>query len=74
MYILLCGNPPFNGDTDQDITKNVIEGIFYFDDPIWCSISEEAKNLIKEMLTLNFKKRKYAKDFLEDPWFQIAPK
>jgi len=26
------------------------------------------------MLTFDFKKRKYAKDFLEDPWFQIAPK
>ena len=43
LYILLCDNPPFNGETDEEITKSVLVGDYKFHDPIWRSISEEAK-------------------------------
>merc|ERR1719506_2760457 len=48
-YILLCGYPPFYGDRDSDILKMVKKGEFDFDD--WHSTSEQAKDIIKRMLT-----------------------
>ena len=44
------------------------------DDPIWSKISNEAKSLIKLMLTKNYKTRLYARDILENPWFKNASK
>lgn len=30
MYIMLCGYPPFNGDDDEEILKNVKSGELIF--------------------------------------------
>ena len=46
LYILLCGFPPFHGNTDEDIMKRVKKGIFSFPSPEWDQVSEEGKNLI----------------------------
>jgi len=50
-YILLAGNPPFNGVNDQDIMKKVRAGKFSFDEPCWKNISNNAKDFIKQLLT-----------------------
>ena len=42
--------------------------------PIWEEISEGAKQLIHKMLTSDYKKRPFAKDILNDKWFESAPK
>jgi calcium-dependent protein kinase len=70
LYILLCGYPPFGGSTDQDIIKKVKIGDFQFDPEDWSKISEEAKNLIRKMLTRDPAKRVSAKEALADPWVQ----
>jgi calcium-dependent protein kinase len=46
LYILLCGYPPFNGATDEQIIKNVKRGVFYTDEEEWATISPEAINLV----------------------------
>ena len=35
LYILLCGYPPFNGATDEQIIKNVKRGKFHTDEEEW---------------------------------------
>ena len=42
--------------------------------PIWEEISEDANDLVKKLLTVDYKKRVYAKDALKDRWFKNAPK
>ncbi len=42
MYILLCGYPPFNGDTVDEIFSNIKNQDLKFDPNEWKSISKEA--------------------------------
>ena len=69
-YILLCGYPPFNGETDDEIYLAVLSGKFEFPEEDWSEISDEAKSLIKKMLTKDVKKRISALDSMQDPWFK----
>lgn len=57
LYILLCGFPPFNGQTDEIIMAEVKTGKFNFDGEEWVHVSEQAKNLIRKMLVKDPKKR-----------------
>ena len=68
-YVLLCGYPPFNGDTDIEIMQNVQKGKFQFPVEEWGVISKEAKDLITKMLTYEPSKRISAKEVLLHPWF-----
>ena len=69
-YILLCGYPPFNGENDEEIFEAVLKGDFEFPNDEWDSVSDDAKKLIKKMLTKNPKKRISALDSLKDTWFK----
>ena len=51
LYIMLCGYPPFYGESDGEILEAVLEGIYDFDDEVWDEVSEEAKDMIRGMLT-----------------------
>ena len=69
-YILLCGYPPFDGDTDEQIYTAIESGNFNFPEENWSKVSKEAKILIKKMLTLDVDERISALDSLQDPWFK----
>merc|ERR1712183_120950 len=47
MYVLLCGYPPFYGDTDAEVLAKVRLGRYVFNPADWRGISENAKSLIK---------------------------
>ena len=68
-YILLCGYPPFNGETDKEIMESVKKGEFDYPPEEWDVVSKQAKDLINKMLTYDPKKRPNATQVLEDPWF-----
>jgi len=68
-YILLCGYPPFYGNTDQEIFASVTRGVFDFPSPEWDSISSEAKDLICQLLRKNPNERPTASQALEHRWF-----
>lgn len=55
MYILLSGQPPFDGEDDAQILENVRIGDYEMDHKTWGSISQDAKNLIKRMLTVDYR-------------------
>jgi len=67
-YILLSGQPPFNGTTDQEIMKKVREGQFSFEDRVWQTISENAKSFIRLLLTYNAAERPTAEEILTHAW------
>lgn len=68
MYILLSGYPPFYGDSDPEIFASVRSGVYSFDTPEWTGVSQDAKNLINNLLKLNPKERLTAEETLKHPW------
>ena len=69
-YILLCGYPPFNGETDDEIYEAILSGKFQFPEEDWDQVSQDAKDLIKKMLTKDPKKRISALYSMQDVWFK----
>ena len=69
LYILLCGYPPFNGESDKEIMLAVKKGEFDFPDEEWSVITDTAKDLVKKMLTYDPKKRISALEVLKHNWF-----
>merc|ERR1740121_556221 len=74
-YVLLCGYPPFHGDTDTDVLQKVRLGNFSFNASDWKNVSEDAKNLIRLLLKMNPKDRFTAEQALNHVWIKNkAPK
>ena len=73
LYILLCGAPPFYGDTDYQILKMIEIGDFNFDrKAVWLvpefeDVSDSAKDLIRQMLA-PFGQRYSAEQVVRHPW------
>jgi len=40
LYILLCGYPPFCGDDDDEILRNIVKGKYDFKGEEWSHISK----------------------------------
>lgn len=41
LYIMLCGYPPFNGRTDDEIYQKIMKGDYQFKEKDWFSASLE---------------------------------
>lgn len=80
MYILLCGYPPFYGETNKEILEQVkkgkldFSGIFLQNNkklgPEWKGKSNICFDLIKRMICRP-EDRLSAEDVLKHPWMQI---
>jgi calcium-dependent protein kinase len=50
MFMLLSFYPPFDGNSDKEILEKVQRGTINYKNPIWTSISNQAKDLISKLL------------------------
>jgi len=69
LYNVLCGCPPFSGFDELDLQEKISACQYTFPSPIWDSVSNEAKDLISHLLTLDVNQRYKAEQALEHPWF-----
>ncbi|KYR01465.1 protein kinase 1 [Tieghemostelium lacteum] len=69
MYILLCGFPPFGDPNDKNFFNKIKMGGFSFPSPYWDPISDEAKDLIKNLIKVNPIERFTIEQTLSHPWF-----
>jgi len=69
-YILLCGFPPFYGNTDQQIFEKILRVEYDFPSPDWDHISVEAKQFIKSILVPEPSKRPSALEAIEMDWIK----
>jgi len=68
LYILLCGFPPFYEEELPALFDQILKGRYDFPSPWWDNISNEAKELVKGLLTVDQKKRFTAKQVMAHPW------
>lgn len=68
IYILLCGFPPFYSENTTILYTKIKSGQFDFPEPYWNDISDDAKNLIRKLLTVHPEDRYSISDILNDPW------
>lgn len=80
IYIMLCGFPPFDGETDTDVLcmccarshlltapGNIMNIAYDFPSPEWDDVSELAKDFVRRLMT-DADKRMSSKETLEHPW------
>ena len=72
LYILLSGDPPFNGENDSVIYSKIVKMNLTFPDNKWRYISKEARDLLQNHMLVPENKRYTAKQVLEHPWFKNA--
>ena len=68
LYIMLCGYAPFHNDNVQKLFQLIMRGRIVFPEREWAGISEEAKDLVRKMLTVEPAQRITARAVLEHPW------
>ena len=72
MYMLLCGNMPFEGKSLEQIKNSIKKGKINFNNKDLKSKSKEARDLLKKLLEPDPKKRINAIHALEHKWFKKA--
>ncbi|KAM0950875.1 putative protein kinase CAMK-CDPK family [Dioscorea sansibarensis] len=69
-YILLCGSRPFWARTESGIFRAVLKADPSFSEPPWPSLSSEAKDFVKRLLSKDPRRRMTAAQALSHPWFR----
>ena len=69
MYILLCGQPPFIGDYEEEIFEKIKACEYDFSHPAFKKVSKNCKDLIKKLLEPKKQQRIKASDALKHPFF-----
>eukprot|EP00019_Armaparvus_languidus_P005841 CAMPEP_0168599418 /NCGR_PEP_ID=MMETSP0420-20121227/12059_1 /TAXON_ID=498008 /ORGANISM="Pessonella sp." /LENGTH=359 /DNA_ID=CAMNT_0008637079 /DNA_START=29 /DNA_END=1105 /DNA_ORIENTATION=+ len=69
-YILLCGFPPFWGESQGELFDKILAADYEFPSPEWDSVSQEAKDFIQKLLVKDNRSRMTAEQCLTHPWLQ----
>lgn len=64
----LCGFPPFYEENNQKLFDMIKGGQYEFPSPYWDDVSDMAKDLIRNILVVDPKKRLTAEEIYNHPW------
>ena len=70
LYILLSGRPPFTGNNELAIVNSIISGKYDLNQSPFHMVSDDAKDLIKNCLNFDHKKRFSADQCLNHNWIK----
>lgn len=71
LYVLLVGYPPFSGNSTEDLMRKIVKGEYSMDGLYWKHVSNEAKELVEQMLEFSPQKRISAQEALNSKWMQL---
>jgi serine/threonine protein kinase len=70
VYLLLSGTLPFYSENMQDMFGLIKKGDYTFHEEQWGNISDDAKDLVSQLLTVDPKKRISASEALNSNWIR----
>lgn len=73
LYFVLGGYPPFVDDVPKQLFKKIFTADFEFHQQDWSHVSDQAKSLIRNLLTVDPNQRLTAHQALKHPWFRTHP-
>jgi len=68
LYMILSGQPPFNGVKDQQIFSAIANGSVSFEHTLWADVSDAARFLITSLLNKDPARRPHAYTLLRGEW------
>jgi len=68
LFMMLCGQPPFIGESREKLFENIQKGAYYMDPEDWCDVSEAAKDLVSKLLVVDASQRLTAAQAMEHPF------
>nr|XP_020645548.1 serine/threonine-protein kinase 33 isoform X1 [Pogona vitticeps]XP_020645549.1 serine/threonine-protein kinase 33 isoform X1 [Pogona vitticeps]XP_020645550.1 serine/threonine-protein kinase 33 isoform X1 [Pogona vitticeps]XP_020645551.1 serine/threonine-protein kinase 33 isoform X1 [Pogona vitticeps] len=68
MYMLLCGDPPFIGSSEEKLFEIIKKGDLQFKHSVWESVSEAARNVLQLLLKVDPAHRITANELLDCQW------
>ncbi|XP_046294284.1 serine/threonine-protein kinase 33 isoform X3 [Marmota monax] len=68
MYYLLCGEAPFLANSEETLFELIKKGELHFENPIWNSVGDCAKSVLKQLLKVDPAHRITAKELLDNQW------
>lgn len=68
LYILICGRPPFRGESVQEKQKHILAADFSFQDRVWETVSPQVMRLLDQILVRDPDARPTAEDVLNHSW------
>jgi len=72
LYILLGGYPPFIEDDQRRLFRKIRKGQYEFHEEYWGTVSDDAKNLISNLLCVKADDRLTASEALQSNWIAAA--
>mmetsp|Transcript_19930 Transcript_19930/g.55113 ORF Transcript_19930/g.55113 Transcript_19930/m.55113 type:complete len:512 (+) Transcript_19930:99-1634(+) len=70
LYVMLSGVPPFE---DEGLYEQILEGRFEFDVREWLAVSPDAKDLVRQLMTVNALERLNITQTLDHRWLRFSP-
>lgn len=67
-YILICGYPPFNGASNDEVHNATLDGNVVFEERIWGKFSRESIDFVRKLLCTDARKIGTAAEALDHPW------
>mmetsp|Transcript_14214 Transcript_14214/g.16431 ORF Transcript_14214/g.16431 Transcript_14214/m.16431 type:complete len:100 (+) Transcript_14214:636-935(+) len=71
VYVMLSGYLPFAGNNTNEVFAKILLGRVQMDQPEWKEISEDAKDMVRQLLTVNANDRMKVDEALSHDWFNL---
>jgi calcium/calmodulin-dependent protein kinase I len=72
VFLLLSGNLPFLGRSQKELFRKIVAGKYEFNEEDWQNVSEDAKDMVSNLLVLNPDKRLTADQALKHAWLKLS--